>query len=438
MAIQIGVFATSVLVAEKIKQVTETLSENCEFTFMPYDSMKQLCSIYKQRSGEFDGLLFSGPLGYKYLISRYSPPSVSNTCIEISDQDYYQAFLKILYRNPRLEVQRILIEAPSTPIPWEEVFEDPAIRPIMWTNMKLVDMLQTDSLYSDYFQEYRRLWTLRQADFFCTRLVHISPQLTAAGIPHALLFPSRHSILSAISRLLNAIRNNEIVDSRSAVGLLKPSADFSEREIVHLQNLLTEYNHQSGTALTFQSSPERLLIFTTSAAVHQSTQNYTHCQLAEFLQKRCDFPFALGWGVGDDVLAALHNAEQALCESLRSGLGPYIVTKPGDLIGPLVSGKSVSISTAPIADALSLSKLIGVTPASCQKLLTLASQQSRFLLTRNELAMYLNVTPRTANRILTKLTELSAARIVASKQKSSAGRPLSVYEIQLEVLLSTA
>ena len=64
---------------------------------------------------------------------------------------------------------------------------------------------------------------------------------------------------------------------------------------------------------------------------------------------------------------------------------------------------------------------VGLSLTNAERLLEVSRNQLNMRVTRNDLSLYLNTTPRTANRILNRLTELGAAVAVGTEQSNSAG-----------------
>ena len=79
---------------------------------------------------------------------------------------------------------------------------------------------------------------------------------------------------------------------------------------------------------------------------------------------------------------------------------------------------------------------VGLSLTNAERLLEVSRNQLNLRVTRNDRSLYLNTTPRTANRILNRLTELGAAVAVGTEQGNSAGRPISTYRLELQKLLA--
>ena len=74
-------------------------------------------------------------------------------------------------------------------------------------------------------------------------------------------------------------------------------------------------------------------------------------------------------------------------------------------------------------EAQLLAQRAGLSLTNAERLLEVSRNQLNMRVTRNDLSLYLNTTPRTANRILNRLTERGAAVAVGTEQGNSAGRP---------------
>lgn len=63
-----------------------------------------------------------------------------------------------------------------------------------------------------------------------------------------------------------------------------------------------------------------------------------------------------------------------------------------------------------------MAQRVGLSLTNAERLLEVSRNQLNMRVTRNDLSLYLNTTPRTANRILNRLTELEAAVLWAQNR----------------------
>lgn len=436
MDISIGVF-TAAHSMENIKAATQRLDGGHKFTFLPYTSMHQFTALYKENVYQFDGLLFSGLFPYQHILSTLGVPQKPHGYLEVADRDYYRVLLQMLYKNPQLDIRRVWIDYPSTnmQIPWCELFGAEDAIPQMAYDPALGYNVYGNDTYSSVLDLYLRKWNEKKIDFIITRLTNLTQPLQDAGIPFALLLPSSATIADTIEKLVQEILSCRVVDTLSAIGILQPLEELTPEVTEQFKKVLFDFNQQHGMVFILRQNETAYELITSHRVLRDLTSSYNRSVVSDFLSDNLNVPFALGWGLGNDPFHAQQNADRALSESKRSKKHyAYIVTETDQLIGPLVSGKSVTLSTTPDENANGLSKKLGIAPSNMQKLISIYQGQHSPRLNRNDLALYLNVTLRTANRILTKLSEIGAAQVVATEQGTSAGRPMAVYELNLEKL----
>ena len=71
---------------------------------------------------------------------------------------------------------------------------------------------------------------------------------------------------------------------------------------------------------------------------------------------------------------------------------------------------------------------VGLSLTNAERLLEVSRNQLNLRVTRNDLSLYLNTTPRTANRILNRLTELGAAVAVGTACFDDPYAPIKVRD----------
>lgn len=134
--------------------------------------------------------------------------------------------------------------------------------------------------------------------------------------------------------------------------------------------------------------------------------------------------------MGFDVVAAYKNARRAVLECKRNKCHfTYLVTEAQEMVGPLNSNRSLSYDLCPDAQIYSLARSLGIAPVNLEKLLYLQKMRNMYEFTSSDLVYFLEITPRSASRILVKLTAGGLACPVRSTNLSGTGRPATVYEI---------
>ena len=198
-----------------------------------------------------------------------------------------------------------------------------------------------------------------------------------------------------------------------SIGIISAKSSLS-----HIQSSLREL----GGGMILRNYANSTEILTSNSTLRRLTRNGSRSQLTDYLRQNCAAAFSLGWGVGLNVLQAQQNANRAINESLRDpSHGTYLIDKSDRLTGPLGAEGCRTFSTQSSQEAQLLAQRVGLSLTNAERLLEVSRNQLNMRVTRNDLSLYLNTTPRTANRILNRLIELGAAVAVGTEQNNSAG-----------------
>ena len=185
---------------------------------------------------------------------------------------------------------------------------------------------------------------------------------------------------------------------------------------------IAQFNRELGGGMILRNYANSTEILTSNSTLRCLTRNGSRSQLTDYLRQNCATAFSLGWGVGLNVLQAQQNANRSINESLRDpSHGTYLIDENDRLTGPLGAEGCRTFSTRSSQEAQLLAQRIGLSLTNAERLLEVSRNQLNMRVTRNDLSLYLNATPRTANRILNRLTELGAAVAVGTEQNNSAG-----------------
>jgi hypothetical protein len=199
--------------------------------------------------------------------------------------------------------------------------------------------------------------------------------------------------------------------------------------------LLEKFNERSGMSIVIRRNDSMFELTTSNETLRDITQGYSNCLMADYLRGAFGSSVCIGWGLGMDIVSSQRNATKAFMESRRNASHyPYLVSDAGELIGPLTGVKAVTLSGVASAGVEEAGRLLGIEPANLQKLINLQERRGINLFSSADLAFYLNVTPRSASRILARLAERGYAKVVRNEQTNSKGRPHKIYDVDYRKL----
>lgn len=180
----------------------------------------------------------------------------------------------------------------------------------------------------------------------------------------------------------------------------------------------------------FSFGRNEFVIFANKGMISQDL-NYSRLSLLKKEIKNIGFTLSVGIGIGLTSYQAETNARKALRRSHDSkGNDVFQVDEEGNLKGPLGSQFEISY---PLLSAdeniMDISQKTGLSCESVLKLKSLNEARKSNVYDSKELADCLDVSERTARRILKKITEANLGRVFAKESSSGTGRPKSLIEL---------
>ncbi len=148
-------------------------------------------------------------------------------------------------------------------------------------------------------------------------------------------------------------------------------------------------------------------------------EDFINSNIALNLKKKFRNNFLSGWGKGNNINEARHNAEKSYIKNKETNTEViYLVSTNSETILSEINAKKKK--NIEIIEKL---KELNITKQNSEKLIELFKNQEK--VSCANLADYLNISERTANRLLLKLEENSLA--ISNLIKINRGRPKKIY-----------
>lgn len=436
MNISIGVF-TAKESLKNLCKVDEIMQEQCDITYLAYSTMQELTKLYVENVSKFDGILFSGAYPHDYIMENICAISKPCCYLDINDRDYYWLFAKLFSQNPGINFSRVYFDMPSDIEPFKNVFT-PQNMPLMsdlLLNGNYAQQLQ--QFYSAAMIKYQQLWAEDRADLFVVRLTNLANSLEKQNIPYILLQPSPATIRDYYLSLISKIQLTRLENSLTACCVIKIAKEQPEKEdYIKLEKELTRFNEEQNMAFVIRRNEDTFDVVTSSTVSMDITSNYSTCLLTSVLYERLDFSTWIGWGINFDVVTAHKNALHAIKHSQKDPKRyTYLINEKDEMVGPLVGDRSISYAVRPSIRTSYIGKALGISASNLEKIISLQNRKAIEEFSADDLAFYLNITLRSATRILKKLFEQGGAFPVKSEQLTGRGRPAKIYRIDLNAIV---
>lgn len=429
----IGVF-TAERSLRHIMRIDQEMRKQSNITYLPYSSPDHLKYLFEQNAEQFDAFLFSGSYPYNVIRKHFGNLDRPHAHFNISARDYYKLIAILAVQEPSLDFSRVYFDRPEIPVDFYSIFQRQdapmlGTAPIDWGTVDAEDW------YQPLLEYYQALWDSGKVDLLVTRFGSMEDYFNHHQIRHRYLSPSPESMAETHHGLLMQLSTVSMHDAAACLGLIRSPKALSEQEWSTLGTRLQSCNKQFGMPFLIYEHGDHYEITTNISVLKELSQQYTTCPVTAFLESGVDFPVCVGWGCANNVIDAHRNAQRAVKEALLcKGSAAFIVLEDNVIIGPLSSARRITYSDAPSQRLSQLGSRLSISPLYLSKISSVLSQKGSDTLSAEELAFFLNITPRSASRILSKLEAGGIATVQYNRQLNLRGRPAKIYKIYFQDL----
>ena len=383
--------------SEKIKNSLKEIT--CEIKYIFYNNLYDLEELYLKNAQKYDGIITSGPIGYEIIknsVELFTPLYH----FDISKGDLYKYLFNILKENPKIDFSRVYIDfiSPEKKEYWfKDIFkkeEEPIFYQINFSNKNLYETLKNN---------YINLKKEKKIDIVLTRISNMVNFLKSEKISFDFLFPSEENIKNTVLEVIKDIKILKSEKKQIIFGKLlfdKISIDIEEEIHSISKNCIIKI---------LDKNIEILMLY----------EDFINSNIALNLKKKFRNNFISGWGKGNNINEARHNAEKSYIKNKETNTEViYLVSTNSETILSEINAKKKK--NIEIIEKL---KKLNITKQNSEKLIELFKNQEK--VSCANLADYLNISERTANRLLLKLEENSLA--ISNLIKINRGRPKKIY-----------
>ena len=285
------------------------------------------------------------------------------------------------------------------------------------------------------------LWLSGKSKLAVTCYPEVKKRLMELGVPAYRVLPARSAVESVLNLMLRTAEMQTARESQIAVQLLEVDAFLRPREFQSTDELfamemkitqkLIAYAKTVQGALKTAGSG-RFAIFTTRGMVKKLTTDFSAIPALEEFEQISGSVVACGIGIGLSAYEAEFNATKALMTAKERGRGTWMIFfEDKTVVGPL--GAKEQITYGYSSERLqSISKQTAVSVATLSRLSSVWHKLGQPGINAQELALQLQMLPRSARRILQDLERVGLAEVIGEESPSPRGRPRKRYKINLE------
>lgn len=416
---------------EPINKVIESGNFGCEFHKYVYNELSDIEWIYDDCKDTCDVIFFSGELGYHYILNHIADIRIPCTFTAYGTRDILAILLQFVIEHPKIPLSRVHVDF-LTPL---NNFMD--IR-------RYIPKQYMPYCYENFIYDYehitarvRQLWEDGAIDIVLTRSINNIKTLEKLGIPYIAIFPTEQMISESIESAVNQLRLQRESEGDHITSIIRLvfengcPADEREYRSASLHKILVDFRKESGIPFSITVGYDRLELHVQrppcpeNAALVQS--------MVFFLQKQADFVFRCGCGISASEDKSHYFAETALLEALKyDGNDGFLVSgSDAVLTGPLTVSQKL-VCRYDNEKAALFARQSGISEANLVRLIGLFGLNEDSVLRAADVGSLLNVTTRSANRILQQLLENELICQLPASAAHGKGRPGREYQFAAE------
>lgn len=409
---------------QRINDVIEKYEFNCHFHRYIYNHLTDIDDIYMECRDHCDVIFFSGELGYHYIHRRFPDNRIPCAFTGYGTIDILAILLHFVTEHRDIPLNRLYIDFLT---PYNQFMDLP----------RHLASEQLPYFFEDTLYDYdhitaraQQLWEEKKIDMVITRSINNLARFEELGIPYLSVFPSEEMIRDSIERTLDDLRLRGMDSQEHLSFFIRLPAESSDEQeeqeyrMATLNKLLVDYRRAKEISFSIHAGINQFDISSVLPA-----GSFTAERAADLLRKlteATDMPLRVGIGLHADESRSFYYAEQALLEAVRYGHndGFFISGDAGVPSKPLLTGKSTRFRDTHVSW---FAHANGINEKNLELVILLFQTQPDVPLTASLLSQRLDVTPRSASRILQKLCDQRLLRVLPDRKGPGKGRPVQCF-----------
>lgn len=427
MKIAIGLVGPQDTIA-LVQQVGREWEDRLQLIVFRYDDVEEVPDIVKSRSEDIDVWLFTGRIAYE--LGRSHVPESKALMIRSSGS----AFMKALFEASREAgiPKRFSIDTLT-----EEEVRETLDELRLDKSAPIIHPAHGYVPSSELIEFHESLFLSGKADVCITHRGHVYETLLQRGISVCRIVPTVMSIRETLRLASQLGETNHFRQSQIAALHLHIRNVFKEHTSSYetyklnlkLQELLLQFaEHVSGALIP--TGRTTFSLFSTRGAIERNTL-FPPSLLFEKMRLLSGGTVHFGIGYGMTAFGAEQNAILALSRTEKREEGGLVIADENGAVQESFPNQE-SLSFHYRSDDLEVIeklKRAGVSAAAFNKIVTVQDRLGKRSVSAADLASWLDMTQRNANRLLAELERSGLAQIVGEEAPSPKGRPRKLFRI---------
>lgn len=437
MAFRLAVIGHSSSIGE-LETIVRDKFQNIEVTGIPLSSDEEADRAAQQleaHMADCNGILYTRRDPYELLVKRVDHGSIPTRYVDIDASSFIHSLLKASCHNHQ-DICHVSVDTLSI----EVVTQAYESLDIECAAVRLVGVdPSSEHFVQAVAQIHRENYHSGQCTLCVTNIRSVCDILLAEGVPIALMAPSQDTYINEIRRLLVSHQMKQSTENRLAALSLTATAASEEQmqkssavQGVMEHNRISElvaYFAQRIGGVYFRISSNQFFILCDYRELMEETNNLSNIELLANVYLHTAYAMSIGIGVGVNVQNLYSNAQIGERRALReNGNRAYVVYSPNEMLGPIEPNEVRQPSNSLFDQRFVLiSETCGLSINTVFKIDSYIRQKPNRSFVSSELAEELEVSGRTANRIVTRLERKGYIMEIGRSITGEKGRPTRVF-----------
>ncbi|MGX6592192.1 hypothetical protein [Cetobacterium ceti] len=281
----------------------------------------------------------------------------------------------------------------------------------------------------EYLKEYERLLKNDKINCIMTAFGHIYFYFKKMDVPVYRLQASGIEIKEKFQSLVRDIEFVKNEESSLGVQIIKIHGEgISEFLIDDAEIILENFSKEIQGDYKKLDNHEYMLIGTKKMLKNKDIIWILKKALMEFIEQNEEINIGIGIGYGESILYAEKNARKALGLSLEKKEFQIFASEGKSIRGPLFEQKEIEYRDQVNEEIYKIAKNAGISSNYLCKIKAIQSKYDKKEFSSKELAEYLEISERSANRIIKSTLENGFGKLIEFENSIKAGRPRRIIK----------
>lgn len=413
----------------KVYDCLSTEYKDTEFIKCSRVKIKDLLEITQNIQGEVDGIYLTGIAVYSFLNKnlKFQKPLVYT---DRGQMGLVKALWQMQSNGYPIEKMQIGLDVVKER-DIMEVIDEFNINIQNFYFQKYDSELTEEHFLKNYLDKYKK----NKINCVLTAFGQIYYYFKEKKFPVYQIQATNFEIREEFKKLLHLLQLNKVENNLLCLQLIKikplpvtlPKKN-TLNPIKEFKEDIRQYAREMESTLEFTPKNEYLIISNRKVALNHENLNIINKILNE--KYKDTLQIGIGIGEGPTLKQSEKNARIGLKKSLREGKNNIYFFDGIDMKGPLFSPKEISYKAAVGPTTVLLSKKTGISSSYIEKIRGISKKLEKNNFTSLEIAHFLDISERSANRILRKLIDNGYGFEKNFEFSEGAGRPRRIIEIK--------